>query len=50
MNGKAPRDVEYRIRRPDTGEVRWIARKGDLECDAAGKPTRFVGVARDITE
>lgn len=49
MNGQAPRDVEYRIRRPDTGEVRWIARKGELERDEAGHPIRFVGVARDIT-
>lgn len=49
-SGKAPRDVEYRVRRPDTGELRWIARKGELEYDQAGKPVRFVGVARDITE
>ncbi|APX86064.1 hypothetical protein BV511_15990 [Methylorubrum extorquens] len=49
-SGQAPRDVEYRIRRPDTGEVRWIARKGELECDDAGRPVRFSGVARDITE
>ena len=49
-NGQAPRDVEYRIRRPDTGELRWIARKGELEYDEEGKPVRFVGVARDVTE
>jgi PAS domain S-box-containing protein len=49
-SGQAPRDVEYRIRRPDTGELRWIARKGELELDEAGLPIRFVGVARDITE
>ena len=50
LNGQAPRDVEYRIRRPDTGEVRWIVPKGELERDAAGRPARFVGVARDVTE
>ena len=50
LNGQAPRDVEYRIRRPDNGEVRWIARKGELERDGAGEPVRFVGVARDITD
>ena len=49
-NGEAPRDVEYRIRRPDTGVVRWIARKGEIEQDEAGRPLRFSGVARDITE
>ncbi|BAR47245.1 MULTISPECIES: GAF domain-containing protein [Methylobacterium] len=48
-NGEAPRDVEYRIRRPDTGELRWIARKGELDYDEAGRPIRFVGVVRDIT-
>jgi PAS domain S-box-containing protein len=48
-SGQAPCDVEYRIRRPDTGELRWIARKGELEYDEAGRPIRFVGVARDIT-
>ncbi|MGY2053179.1 GAF domain-containing protein [Methylobacterium sp. JK268] len=49
-SGQAPCDVEYRIRRPDTGELRWIARKGELEHDEAGRPVRFAGVARDITE
>lgn len=49
-SGKAPRDVEYRIHRPDTGELRWIARKGELEYDEVGQPIRFVGVARDVTE
>jgi PAS domain S-box-containing protein len=48
--GEPARDVEYRIRRPDTGELRWIARKGEIEFDAEKRPIRFVGVARDITE
>ena len=48
--GEAPRDVEYRVRRPDTGEVRWIQRSGAIERDAAGRPARFHGVARDVTE
>ncbi|WP_342167280.1 PAS domain S-box protein [Methylobacterium sp. SD21] len=48
--GAPPQDVEYRIRRPDTGEQRWIARKGEIERDAAGRPVRFSGVARDVTE
>jgi PAS domain S-box-containing protein len=48
--GTAPLDVEYRIRRADTGELRWIARKGEIQRDANGVPVRFAGVARDITE
>jgi PAS domain S-box-containing protein len=48
--GSAPLDVEYRIRRADTGEERIIARKGDYERDADGKPIRLVGVVQDVTE
>lgn len=49
-NGTATLDVEYRIRRGDTGEERIIARKADYERDASGKPIRLVGVVQDITE
>jgi PAS domain S-box-containing protein len=49
-SGAAPGDVTYRIRRPDTGAIRWIARRGEIERDAAGHPVRFSGVARDVTE
>lgn len=48
--GTAPLDVEYRIRRADTGELRWIARKGEIERNESGAPIRFAGVARDVTE
>ena len=48
--GEVRLDVEYRIRRADTGELRWIARKGEIELGGDGRPARFVGVARDITE
>jgi PAS domain S-box-containing protein len=42
--------AEYRIIRPDTGEERWIARRGEVvEGEAQGR-RRFVGVAFDITE
>ena len=50
LDGGAPLDVEYRIRRADTGEVRWIARKAELERDGDGRPVRFIGVARDVTQ
>jgi PAS domain S-box-containing protein len=48
--GLAERDVAYRIRRADTGEERWIARRGEFERDASGRPVRFVGAVRDITD
>ncbi|MES2272049.1 MAG: PAS domain S-box protein [Pseudomonadota bacterium] len=48
--GDVTTDVEYRIRRADTGEIRWIARKGETEHDPDGRFVRFVGVARDITD
>ena len=43
-------DVEYRIRRADSGELRIIARKGDFERDSSGMPIRFVGAVRDVTD
>ncbi len=50
LSGTVATDVQYRIIRPDTAEIRWIARKGEIERDEAGRPVRFVGVIRDITE
>jgi PAS domain S-box-containing protein len=47
--GEHIRDVEYRIRRPDNGEIRWINRKGEIERDDDDEPARFSGVARDVT-
>ena len=49
-SGTAPLDVEYRIRRADDGELRWIARRGEIQRDDAGTPIGFAGVALDITE
>ncbi|WP_380874302.1 PAS domain S-box protein [Sphingomonas sp. DBB INV C78] len=48
--GTAPLDVEYRIRRPDTGEERTIARKADYEFDEAGQAIRLVGAVQDVTD
>jgi PAS domain S-box-containing protein len=45
----APYETEYRIARPD-GKTRWIQSKGVALFDAAGRPTRLVGVRADITE
>jgi diguanylate cyclase (GGDEF)-like protein/PAS domain S-box-containing protein len=41
---------EFRIIRPDNGEVRWISSHTQVERDAAGKPTRTIGGHLDITE
>ncbi|KQS75185.1 histidine kinase [Rhizobium sp. Leaf384] len=49
-SGTAPLNVEYRIRRADTGEKRFIARRGEFEYDDQGVPVRFVGVVQDVTE
>ena len=43
-------DVEYRIRRADTGEERWISREAELEYGPDGAPLRLVGIVRDVTE
>lgn len=40
----------FRIRRPDTGEIRHIASQCTLEHDSAGKPVRVIGVNEDVTE
>ena len=40
---------ECRIIRPDTGEVRWIARRGEHRKDGPGGADRFIGAIHDIT-
>ena len=45
-----PFEREYRIRRADTGETRWILNRGVIEADAAGKPVRLLSAQTDITE
>lgn len=40
----------YRIRRADTGEIRWIEVQGRVLPGPDGRPRRIVGVALDITE
>jgi len=42
--------VEYRITRPDTGELRWMARRGEFIEDPATGAQRYLGVSYDITE
>ena len=39
-----------RIRRPSDDAERWVACRGEVLRDAAGRPARMLGVALDITE
>jgi PAS domain S-box-containing protein len=43
-------EIEHRIVRPDTGEVRHVHERGHHEYDAAGDVLRSVGMVEDITE
>ena len=42
--------IEYRILRPDTGELRWMARRGEPLRDPATGRLRYLGVSYDITD
>ncbi|MEM8518809.1 PAS domain S-box-containing protein, partial [Janthinobacterium sp. CAN_S7] len=42
--------VEYRIRRPTDGAVRWIARQGEVVAGRVPGQRRYVGVSFDVTE
>jgi PAS domain S-box-containing protein len=46
----AARQVEFRITRPDTGEQRWLTRRGEYIRDAESAMLRFSGVIYDVTE
>ncbi|MFM9902816.1 MAG: PAS domain-containing protein, partial [Polaromonas sp.] len=50
VRGDAPLEAEYRIRKADTGEVRWLARRAEFVRDAQGKPVFMRGVVQDVTE
>ncbi|TVQ96822.1 MAG: PAS domain S-box protein [Desulfovibrionales bacterium] len=43
-------DIEHRIVRQDTGEVRHVHAKGIVEVNNAGNPIAVVGAVQDITE
>lgn len=48
-HGAAKLDVEYRIRRKNDREVRWIARRARFVRAPDGKVVKMVGVVMDIT-
>jgi PAS domain S-box-containing protein len=41
---------EFRVCRADTGEVRWLATRGEVVRDAEGRPLVIRGVNHDVTE
>ena len=48
--GEGELAVDYRIRRHDNGEVRWLHCRGAVTHDAQRRPLRMVGINIDITE
>jgi len=44
-----PRDIEYRIVRPD-GSIRWVRNRVHAVCDKEGRTVMLAGAAADITE
>jgi PAS domain S-box-containing protein len=49
LDGKAPYDIEYRIRM-SSGEYRWFRSRAACERDAAGRAVRISGALQDVTE
>lgn len=47
--GEAALDVEYQVRRADTGALHWVARRARFLCDADGRPVQMHGVVQDVT-
>lgn len=47
---RKPLSIEYRIIRPDNGELRWILSSATMLLDSKGLPWRYIGGAVDITE
>jgi PAS domain S-box-containing protein len=43
-------ESEYRIVRPNNGEVRWIHARAYIERDPEGKAKSFIGAHIDVTE
>ncbi len=48
--GKDSYEIEHRVVRKDTGEVRWVHEKCQHIRDAAGRIIRSLGMVHDITE
>ena len=48
--GRGRFDLEYPIRRPSDGALRWLQGRGEVLRDEAGAPLTLVGIMQDITE
>jgi PAS domain S-box-containing protein len=48
LESRGSSSVEFRIRRPD-GETRWVTVRRSTVHDDEGKPSKLIGVVRDIT-
>lgn len=48
--GDAVADVEYRIRRANDGELRWVGRRAEFANDGAGNAVSMLGTVQDITQ
>jgi len=46
---QTPYEIEFRVVHAD-GEARWLATRGRVYYDRAGRPLRMLGVTRDVTE
>lgn len=44
------RNIEFRVRRADDGEERWLSRRGEYVDDIESSGRRYMGVVFDITE
>lgn len=49
LAGKEPYDIEHRIIKQDTGEVRWAKVFGEVVYSDNGEPAYMIGIGKDIT-
>jgi PAS domain S-box-containing protein len=50
LAGMQPYDIEYRVVRPPTGEVRHVRSTGEMTRDGDGRPVRWFGTLQDVTD
>lgn len=50
LNGKKEYNVEFRIRKKDSGELRYVGSNAEVIKNEKGEPVKVIGVIRDITE
>lgn len=43
-------EMDYQVKRPANGEIRWISALGEMDYDIEGKAVRMIGTIQDITE